>query len=188
MIPLRLSQLKSRADGGRKRQRSAGSFGFGLSMKELPTDSLEPISNVDLLLTNVDLTASGTTTCSAPISLWKRLERLSPRHPLLLPILQEKTQRLLGGWYRPRNGKGRYSWLRPGEGDANCAEPPPSVKPAARLDPSGPSERQSWGCDRHRGKWVRSGGAGRIGSKRLDPGAPTTPRPTIAGRPGACHR
>ena len=36
---------------------------------------------------------------------------------------------------------------------------------------------------------VSSGGAGRIGSKRLDPGAPTTPRPAIAGRPEeACRK
>ncbi len=30
-------------------------------------------------------------------------------------------------------------WLRPGGGAAHCAEPPPSVKPAARPDPPGPS-------------------------------------------------
>jgi hypothetical protein len=29
--------------------------------------------------------------------------------------------------------------LRSGEGGAHCAEPPPSVKPAARTDPSDPS-------------------------------------------------
>jgi hypothetical protein len=43
-------------------------------------------------------------------------------------------------------------------------------------------------ADRRRGKRATSGGAGRSGSKRLDPGAPTTPRPAIAGRPRACRR
>ena len=47
MILLRLSQLEGRADDGRERQRGAGSFGFGLSMKELPADSLELVSNVE---------------------------------------------------------------------------------------------------------------------------------------------
>jgi hypothetical protein len=61
---------------------------------------------------------------------------------------------------------------------------PPGVKPAARPDPPGPSARRSLSGDCLGGKWVASGGAGRIGSKRLDPGAPTTPRPAIAGRPG----
>jgi hypothetical protein len=60
---------------------------------------------------------------------------------------------------------------------------PPSVKPATRPDPPGPSAHRSLGSDRHRGKWGKSGGAGRIGSKRLDPGAPTTPRLALpAGR------
>jgi hypothetical protein len=57
---------------------------------------------------------------------------------------------------------------------------PPSVKPATRPDPSGPSTGLSLGSDRHYGKWVRLGGAGRIGSKRLDAGAPTTPTPGFA--------
>jgi hypothetical protein len=61
-------------------------------------------------------------------------------------------------------------WLCPGEAGAHCAEPP-SVKPAARPDPSGPSAHPSIGSDRHRGQWVTSGGAGRIGGKRLDPRA-----------------
>jgi hypothetical protein len=65
---------------------------------------------------------------------------------------------------------------------------PPSVKPAARPDPTGPSVHRSFGGDRRRGMQVTSGGAGRIGSERLDPGAPTTPRPAVAGRPGACRR
>jgi hypothetical protein len=30
-------------------------------------------------------------------------------------------------------------WLRPREGGAHCAEPPPSLKPATRPGPSGPS-------------------------------------------------
>lgn len=58
-------------------------------------------------------------------------------------------------------------WLHPGEGGADCAEPPPSVQPAARPDPCGPS---IVGSERHGGKPVTSGGAARIGSKRLDPG------------------
>ena len=82
-----------------------------------------------------------------------------------------------------RHGVVVVLWLCPGEAGAHCAEPP-SVKPAARPDPSGPSAHPSIGSDRHRGQWVTSGGAGRIGSKRLDPGAPTTPGPAVAGRPG----
>jgi hypothetical protein len=65
---------------------------------------------------------------------------------------------------------------------------PPSVKPATRPDPSGPSAHPSLDNDRHRGNSVTFGGAGRIGSKRLDPGAPTTPRPAVAGRPKACRK
>jgi hypothetical protein len=64
----------------------------------------------------------------------------------------------------------------------------PSAKPAARPDPSGPSAHQSLGIRHHRGKRVTSGGARRIGSKRFDPGAPTSPRPAVAGGPGACRR
>jgi hypothetical protein len=45
--------LEGRADDGRERQRGAGSFGFGLSMKELPADSLELVSDVELLLLEV---------------------------------------------------------------------------------------------------------------------------------------
>jgi hypothetical protein len=69
----------------------------------------------------------------------------------------------------------------------------PALAPAPRARRAA-GARHSWpvGCsfggDRHRGKWVTSGGAGRIGSKRLDPGAPTSPRPAIAGRPRACRR
>jgi hypothetical protein len=54
---------------------------------------------------------------------------------------------------------------------------PPASSPLPRPDPPGPSVHESLGGDRHRGKSVKSGGAGRIGSKRLDPGAPATPRP-----------
>jgi hypothetical protein len=61
---------------------------------------------------------------------------------------------------------------------------PPSVKPAARPDPPGPSAHRPLSSDRHRCEGVTSGEAGRIGSKRLDAGAPATPRPAIAGRPG----
>jgi hypothetical protein len=54
---------------------------------------------------------------------------------------------------------------------------PPASSPLTRPDPSGPSAHRSLGSDRHCGKRVTSGGAGWIGSKRLDPGAPATPRP-----------
>jgi hypothetical protein len=55
----------------------------------------------------------------------------------------------------------------------------PNVKPATRLDPPGPSAHRPLSSDHHCAKWVTSGGAGQIGSKRLDPGAPTTPRPAL---------
>jgi hypothetical protein len=70
--------------------------------------------------------------------------------------------------------------LRPGEGGANCAESPPqrqarcasrSVRPLHWVN--------HWVAIVYRGKRVRFGGAGRIGSKRLDPGAPTTPQPAL---------
>lgn len=61
----------------------------------------------------------------------------------------------------------------------DCAEPPPSVKPAARPNPSGPSAERSLAGDRHRGTRVTSGGTGQIGSKRLDPGAPTTSQQVV---------
>jgi hypothetical protein len=70
-----------------------------------------------------------------------------------------------------RHGVVVVPWLRPGEGSAHFAEPPPSVKPAACPDPSGPSAHRSLSSDHRRGERVMSGGAGRIGSKRLDPGA-----------------
>jgi hypothetical protein len=38
-----------------------------------------------------------------------------------------------------RHGLWSLLWLRPGEGGAHCAEPPPSVQPAARSDSAGPS-------------------------------------------------
>jgi hypothetical protein len=65
---------------------------------------------------------------------------------------------------------------------------PPSVQPATRPDPASPSAGGLVSRECDAGEWVTSGGAGRIGSKRIDPGAPATPRPAIAGRPGACRR
>jgi hypothetical protein len=56
---------------------------------------------------------------------------------------------------------------------------PPSVQPAARPDPASPSAHQALSGDTHPDEWVTSGGAGRIGSKRLDPGAPAAPRPAL---------
>ena len=61
---------------------------------------------------------------------------------------------------------------------------PPNVKPAGASRSVRPLRASSLGSDRHSGKRVTSGRAGRIGSKRLDPGAPATPRPAVAGRPG----
>ena len=61
---------------------------------------------------------------------------------------------------------------------------PPNVKPAGASRSVRPLRACSLRRDRHGGKRVTSGGAGRIGSKRLDPGAPAAPRPAIAGRPG----
>jgi hypothetical protein len=68
-----------------------------------------------------------------------------------------------GGWRATRgcgcavvaSGRGRR---------ALCGAAPPSVKPAARPDPSGTSTHQPFGSHRHRGRRVTSGGAGRIGS------------------------
>jgi hypothetical protein len=85
---------------------------------------------------------------------------------------------------RQRHGPSVEVGSPPGRGGAHCAEPPPSVKPAARPDPSGPPAHRPLSSDRHCGKSVTSGGAGWIGSKRLDPRAPATPRPVVAGRPG----
>jgi hypothetical protein len=76
-----------------------------------------------------------------------------------------------------REREARIVRSRPPQGQARCASR--SVRP---LRASIVEQRSSpW----HAGT---SGGAGRIGSKRLDPGAPTTPRPAIAGRPGACRK
>jgi hypothetical protein len=61
---------------------------------------------------------------------------------------------------------------------------PPSVKPAARPDPAGPSAGPPLSSDHSGSKRVRYGGASGIRSKRLDPKAPTAPRPANAGRPG----
>ena len=66
---------------------------------------------------------------------------------------------------------------------------PPSVKPATASRSVRPLRASIVDGDRHCGEQVTSGGAGRIGSKRLDPGAPATPRPAVAGRPEeACRR
>ena len=61
---------------------------------------------------------------------------------------------------------------------------PPSVKPAARLDRTGPSAGRSSSTDHHGGKRHTSGGAGAIRSERLEPGAPTTPRPALPAGQG----
>ena len=68
-----------------------------------------------------------------------------------------------------------------------CGAAPPASSPLPRPGSSRPSDARSLSASRHRGQWVTSGGPGRIRSKRLDPGAPTTPRPAIAGRPVACR-
>lgn len=48
--------------------------------------------------------------------------------------------------------------LTSGKGQRALCGAAPSVKPAARPDPPGPSALQSLGGDRHRSKWVTSGG------------------------------
>jgi hypothetical protein len=55
---------------------------------------------------------------------------------------------------------------------------PPTSRPP-RPDPPDPSANRHLGSNRHRDNWVRSGGAGQIGSKRLDLGAPAAPRQTL---------
>jgi hypothetical protein len=111
-----------------------------------------------------------------------------PDAPPLAPAMRSLPLRSAsapGGWRATRgcgcgvvasaSGRGRR---------ALCGAAPPASSPLTRPDPSGPSAHPSIGSDHHRGKRVTSGGAGRTRSKRLDPGAPTTPRPAIAGRPG----
>jgi len=68
---------------------------------------------------------------------------------------------------------------------ALCGAAPPAssplrvpIRPALCASLVGDCPLNDWGTC----------GAGRIGSKRLDPGSPATPRPAIAGRPGACRR
>jgi hypothetical protein len=79
---------------------------------------------------------------------------------------------------------------RPGEGGAHYAEPPPPASsPLPRPGPPGPSGGLICGHCISLWQIATSGGAGRTGSKRLDPGAPATPRLAIAGRPEeACRR
>jgi hypothetical protein len=58
-----------------------------------------------------------------------------------------------------RHGVVVVPWLGPREGSAHCAEPPPpSVQPAARPDPTGPSAEMIVDGDRHRGQWSRPEG------------------------------
>jgi hypothetical protein len=61
---------------------------------------------------------------------------------------------------------------------------PPSVQPAARPDPSGPSADHSLCNDRYRCHRSCSEEPDGSGVNGLTPGAPATPRPAIAGRPG----
>ncbi len=78
-------------------------------------------------------------------------------------------------------------WLPPGQGGAHCAEPPPQRQARCASRSGQPLRGSIVTSDRHRDEWVMSGGAGRIGSKRLDPGAPAAPRPALPAG-GACRR
>jgi hypothetical protein len=70
---------------------------------------------------------------------------------------------------------------------ALCGAAPPASSPLRVPIRPAPPGTDRLSSDHHRSKRVTYGGAGRIGSKRLDPGAPTSPRPAAAGRPGACR-
>ncbi len=65
-----------------------------------------------------------------------------------------------------------------------CGAAPPASSPLRAPIRPAPPRIDRWSGDHHRGTWVTSGGAGRIGSKRLDPGAPATPRPALPAGQG----
>jgi len=66
-----------------------------------------------------------------------------PLHPAMRSLpLRERAGRLARDKVGPVED---LQWLRPGEGGAHCAEPPPSVQPAAPPGPSGPSAHTSLG-------------------------------------------
>jgi hypothetical protein len=90
---------------------------------------------------------------------------------------------------RARHGVCGCAVVASGRGSAHYAEPlPQRPSPLGVPIRPAPPQGRSLSSDHHRGNRVTLGGAGRIGSKRLDPGAPTTPRPASAGRPRACRR
>jgi hypothetical protein len=114
--------------------------------------------------------------------------RTRRRFPPAMRSLPLRSASAPGGWRATRGPGSNPPVVTPGQGGAHCAEPPPSVKPAARPDPAGPSAGPPLSSSHAGGKRVRYGGASGTRSKRLDPGAPTAPRPAIAGRPGACRK
>jgi hypothetical protein len=67
------------------------------------------------------------------------------------------------------------------------SRPPPSVQPASRPGPSGPSAGRSLSSYRHRGKQVRSEGPDGSGVNGLMRGPCGSSAGLSPGRPGACR-
>jgi hypothetical protein len=128
--------------------------------------------------------ASGLVCVSCPVTTFctssSRADTARTRRRLLRPALAPASLRERAGRLARDTGCG---YVR--EREARIVRSrPPSVQPAPRPDPSDPSVHPSLGSDRRCGKWATSGGAGRIGSKRLDPGPLRLLGPALPGRPG----
>jgi hypothetical protein len=104
--------------------------------------------------------------------------------PALAPApLRERAGRLARDTVGP---VWTLQWLSPGEGGAHFAEPPPSVQPAARPDPSGPSVRRFWVVVVTVPSWSHSEGPDGSGVNGLTPG-PLRLLGRLSGRPEACR-
>jgi hypothetical protein len=107
--------------------------------------------------------------------------------PLLPPPLAPACARYRFASRARRAASARHGvvvllWLRPGEGGAHCAEPPSQRQARCASRSVRPPGDDCWIVNVTVTSGSRLKGAGRIGSKRLGPGALTT-RPALpAGR------
>ena len=101
------------------------------------------------------------------------------RHGPDAPPLAPASARSRSAPRARRAARAGHGWVRGGvvrgcvrEREARIVRSrPPSLKPAARPEPAGPSGGPALSGNRCGGGWVEFGGAGGLGSKRLDPGA-----------------